>query len=81
MFLPPTSLPLTTADCAPASATTTISYVPDEADIIKTTPTVTVKNTPKHPQKRKKSVTAPPQIIIFLLDFSKNSILSTSIIS
>ena len=55
VFLPPTSPPPTTADCVPAPATTTVSFVPDEADNIRTIPTVRVKNTPKRPQKRKKS--------------------------
>lgn len=54
VFLPPTSPPPTTADCLPAPATTTVCFVPDEADSIRTIPTVRVKNTPKRPQKRKK---------------------------
>ena len=64
VFLPPTSLLPTTADCIPAPATTTVSLAPDEAYSVRTIPTVTVKNTPKHPQKRKKSATTLPQIII-----------------
>ena len=34
VFLPPTSSSPTTADCVPAPATTTISFVPDEGDSI-----------------------------------------------
>ena len=47
--------PLTTTDCVPAPATTAVSFVPDEADSISAISTVTVKNTPKRPQKQKKS--------------------------
>ena len=43
MFLPPTSSPPTTADCVPAPARTTVSFVPDESGSIRTIPTVTVK--------------------------------------
>ena len=53
MFLPPTLLLPTTADCVPGPAATTVSFVPDEADSMRTIPTVTVKNTPKCPQKQK----------------------------
>ena len=77
LFLPPTSLAPTTADCVPAPATTAVSFIPDEAGSVRTIPTVMVKNTPKRPQKRRKSATTLPQ---FFLDFSKNSILRTFII-
>ena len=54
MLLPPTSPLPTTADYVPAPALTTISFFPDETNCIRTIPTVTVKNTPKCPQKRNK---------------------------
>ena len=44
MFLTPTSLPPTTAECIPDPATATVSFVPDEADIIIAIPTVTIEN-------------------------------------
>ena len=47
MFLPPTSLPPTTADYIPDPATATVSFVPDEADIIIAIPTVTIENAPQ----------------------------------
>ena len=48
-------LPPTTTDCVAAPATTTVSFIPDEVDNVKTIPTVTVKSTPKRPHNRKKS--------------------------
>ena len=59
VFLPPTSSQPTTADCTPALATTAVSFLPDEADSIRTIPTVTLKNTPKRTQKRKNLPPAP----------------------
>ena len=47
MFLPPTSLPPTTADYIPDPSTATVSFVPDEADIIRAILTVTIKNAPQ----------------------------------
>ena len=47
MFPPPTSLPPTTADYIPDPSTATVSFVPDEADIIRAIPTFTIKNAPQ----------------------------------
>ena len=68
VFLPPTLPTPTTAYCVLAPATTEISFVPDEADSVSTISTVTVKSTPKRPQKRKKSATTVTNYY-FLLDF------------
>ena len=46
VFLPPMQLPPNKADCVPDPATATVSFVRDEADSIRTTHTVIVKNTP-----------------------------------
>lgn len=44
LFLPPTALPSTTTDCVPNPKTTTVYFVPGEADSARNIPTV--KNTP-----------------------------------